>query len=409
MTINSEGRFDPDAKEAILDAMMADAKERFGADLNDSELAVIRTFYDPIAERLAEAQIDLAAILDASQIAHAKGKALDKLCEQIGITRRPATKAKGTARFSRSEAATVDYTIPAGTVIQTDSYTPIEFETTRGATLPAGETTVDVPIEAVEGGVNSNLGANTITRMKTPVTGINSVTNPAQTDGGSDVEADDELRERATEELGAGSRASAPALIRGLKRVEGVKSVSIFINDDDEPDKDGRDPHAFELVVEGGNPQDIADQIIELKAAGDGTLGGFSGTKATGDAQLPNGQTHPVEWSEPTQVQVYVDMTLKTTDEYDGDEAVMDAIVRYVGGILTTGNEYPGELAGGDDVLYGEIEYAIRSVEGVYDVTDLSIGKSATETGTTNIAISPQEVATSKGTDGSIIIDSNPL
>ncbi|SEL17182.1 baseplate J/gp47 family protein [Haloferax larsenii] len=409
MTINSEGRFDPDTKEIILDAMMADAKERFGSDLNDNELAVIRTFYDPIAERLAEAQIDLAALLDSAQLAHASGAALDKLVEQIGVSRKPATKATGTARFSRTEAAGVDYDIPEGTVVQTEGIDPIEFETTVKSTLPAGQTQVDVPIKAVKGGSNANLGPNTLTELQSFPTGIEAVTNPSATSGGSDEETDDELRERAKNELGEGSRASATALIRGLKRVDGVKSVSIFINDTPNTDGDGRDPHSFELVVEGGNSQDIADKIIELKAAGDGTVGGFAGSEVTQNANLPNGQTHSVSWSEPTEIQVYVDMTLSTTGDYEGDSEVRDSIVRYVGGILSSGNEAPGNLNGGDDVLYGEIEFAIRSVEGVYDVTDLKVGTSPSPSGTSNISVNAQEVATSDATDGSLTITTNPV
>jgi uncharacterized phage protein gp47/JayE len=409
MTINTEGRFDPDTKEIILDAMMADAKERFGPDINDGEKAVIRTLYDPVAERLAEAQIDLRDILDASQIANASGAALDHICEKIGVIRKPATTAKGTSRFSRSTAASTDYVIEKGVIIQTDGIDPIQFQTTKQATLPAGQTSVDVTIVAVNGGSNSNLGPNTLTDLQSFPTGIEEVTNPTETSGGSDVEADDELRERATEELGSGSRASANAILRALKRVEGVKSVSIFINDDDEPDDDGRDPHSFELVVEGGNEQDVANQIIDHKAAGDGTLGGFNGTGVTADAELINGQTHPVSWSEPTTIQVYVDATIQTTEDYAGDDAVRNAIVWYVGGLLTTGNEASGSLNGGSDVLFGEIEFAIRSVEGVYDVTDLKIGTSPNPTGTSNITISPQEVATSDGTDSSLTITKSSI
>ncbi|MFC7199505.1 baseplate J/gp47 family protein [Halospeciosus flavus] len=409
MTVNDEGSFDPDTKEVILDAMMADAKTRFGDDLNDSELAIIRLFYDPIAERLAEAQIDLAAILDASQIANASGAALDKVVEQIGVSRKPAQRATGQARFQREEAASTDYTIPVGTVVQTGGYEPIEFETTVQATLPAGQTHVDVNIRALEGGSDSNLGPNTITRMKTPVTGINGVTNHVETDGGKNRETDPELRERAKTELGEGSRASAPALVRGLKRVPGVKSVSIFINDTPETDAEGRDSNAFELVVEGGDEQAVADQILELKAAGDGTVGGIAGTPKTGDAALPNGQTHPVSWSEPTQRQVYVDMTITTTEDYEGDTAVRDSIVRYIGGTRSSGTLTSGDLDGGDDVLVGEIEFAIRQVPGVYDVTDLKVGLTENPTGTDNVEISGQEVATSDALDGSLTITRNSL
>lgn len=409
MTITEDGSFDPDTKDVILDAMIADAKTRFGDDLNDSELAPIRFFYDPIAERLAEAQIDLADILSATQIANAEGKALDKVVEQIGVVRKPAKKAIGQARFSRDSAATVDYTIHKGTQIQTGGFDPIVFETTVEATLPAGQTQVDVNIQAVEGGSAANVAPNTITKMKTTVTGIESVTNPSKTDGGRNEESDPELRERAKSELSEGSRSSAPAIIRGLKQVAGVKSVSLFVNDDPDPDADGRDPNSFEAVVEGGNSQDIADQLVELKAAGDGTVGGFAGTLQTGSGTLPNGQTVPVEWSEPTQTQIYVDMSITTTEDYEGDTAVRDSIVKYIGGLRSSGTLTAGELGAGDSVLIGEIEFAIRQVLGVYDVTALTIGVSPSPTGTTNLSFADTEVPTADAGDGSITVTTTAL
>ncbi|MFC7165853.1 hypothetical protein [Halospeciosus flavus] len=161
--------------------------------------------------------------------------------------------------------------------------------------------------------------------------------------------------------------------------------------------------------MEGGDEQAVADQILELKAAGDGTVGGIAGTPKTGDAALPNGQTHPVSWSEPTQRQVYVDMTITTTEDYEGDTAVRDSIVRYIGGTRSSGTLTSGDLDGGDDVLVGEIEFAIRQVPGVYDVTDLKVGLTENPTGTDNVEISGQEVATSDALDGSLTITRNSL
>jgi hypothetical protein len=409
MTITEDGSFDPDTKAAILDAMIEDAKTRFGEDLNDSQLAPIRFFYDPIAERLAEAQIDLADILNATQINNAEGAALDSVVERIGVVRNPGKRATGQVRFSRDNAATVDYTIHDGTQVQTGGFDPIVFETTTEASLPAGQSQVDVNVQAVEIGSGGNVAPNTITQMKTSVTGIENVTNPSLTDGGLDRESDPELRERAKTELSEGSRSSAPAIIRGLKQVEGVKSVSLFVNDDPDPDVDGRDPNSFEAVVEGGLNQDIADQLVELKAAGDGTVGGFAGTAQTGSGTLPNGQALSVAWSEPTQQQVYVDADITTTEDYEGDDAVRDSIVKYIGGQRSSGSLTAGTLGAGDTVLVGEVEFAIRQVLGVYDVTGLKVGLSANPTGTTNVSLNETEVPTADSLDGSITFTKSSL
>lgn len=410
MTINKSGTFDPDEKEAILNSMMADAKEQFGDDLYDNEFSVIRMFYEPIAERLSESQVDIAEVLKATQIKNANGKALDLLVEQIGIKRKPATFSTGIANFSRSSAATVDYTIPAGSIIQTNSTEPVQFKTTNTATLLAGQVSVSVPIKAVLSGADSNIGSNTLTEMTEPPVGIESVVNLSETSGGSNEETDDELRSRAVKEIGNGSRSSATALVRGMNRVPGVQSVSIFINDTPDTDTEGRPPYSFELVVEGGDPQDVADKILELKAAGDTTIGGISGVPMSHYGNLPNGQSHLVNWSKPSPVQIYIDATVTTTKDYSGNDDVKDSIVNYVGGIFTSGNRSTSEsLSGGENVLIGEIEFAIRQVPGVYDVENLQIGTTASPTATDNIVISSQEVATANGVDGSLTINDTQI
>lgn len=410
MTIQN-GRFNEQVAEAILDAMMADAKEYFGEDLNESDEAIIRLFYRPIAERLAEAQEDLGLVLDSAQIEFASDQALDYLTALIGVTREPATKATGEVKFSRDSAASEDYIIPSGTQVQTDSSSPTAYETTASATLASGTTSVTAPVESLNAGVEANAGANTVVVMPDPPSGIQSVTNPADIIGGSDEEPDDELRERAQDELGQGSRASAPALINAMKQQADVKSVSIFINDSgtDNTGTGGLPDHSFELVVEGGNSQDIGQAILDTKAVGDTSYGGANGSPVTVTAGLPNGQTHDIEFSRPEVVQVYIDIDMDVTDEYAGNDDVRDSIINYLGGLLSTGGDDPGELKTGDDVVYGEIEYQIRDIEGVYDINVLEIGTSANPTGTSNLTITDSQVATGDATDGSISINTTTV
>jgi len=403
MTIQ-DGVFVPETTEEILDALMVSARNQFGNDLNDDEEAAIRTFYRPIAVLLADAQLDVAAVLAAAQLEHAEGEALDLLTELIGVFRREAQPAVGTVTFSRSSAASTDYTVPKGTVVQTEGVDPVKFKTTEVKILASGTTSVDAPIEAVEAGTEGNVGANTITVMADPPTGVESVNNAAATDGGENEETDSDLRARAQDELADGMLGTAPGIINALKKTSGVKSVSLFINDTSSVDGDGLESHHFEAVVEGGTDADVGQALWESKAAGDGTQGGVHGTGVTYQADLGNGTTHPVDFSRPTVVSIYVDMDLSTTDEYDGDGEVRDAIVRYLGGTLTSGGVEDGELRVSDDVIYTKILSAIMSVDGIADVPSLTIGKTSSPTGTSNISIASSEVASGDATDDSITI-----
>lgn len=401
-----DGRFIGATKAEILTVLVENAKkqERFGDDLNDNQLAVIRAFYDPVAGLLADMQEELSAIVDAGQLDYATGLSLDLLVTLIGVRRKPASKSDGTAKFSRDTADTVDHTIPRGTVVQTNANDPVRFRTTEKRILSAGDTSVTAPIQATEAGAGGNVGANTLTVMTSPPTGIEAVTNPSQTTGGENEEADDDLRARAQDELSDGMRGTVIGVINELKKTEGVKSVSPFINDESSVDGDGLDPHHVEYVVEGGTDTDVGQTLLESKAAGDGTEGGNHGTAVTIQADLPTGQTHPVAFSRPTEVLIYIDLDLDTTDTYAGDDEVRDAIVRYLGGIITSGDQDDGELRVGDDVIYTKVLSAVMSVEGVADAPSVTVGKSSSPTGTSNVAISDTEVANGDATNGSITI-----
>ncbi|ELY49906.1 baseplate J/gp47 family protein [Natronorubrum bangense] len=401
-----DGQFQSDSANDILDALLEDAKDYFGDDLNDEQLAVIRLFYQPIANRLAETQDDIGLVLSSAQLEYAEGMALDLLTALIGVRRREALKATGEATFSRNSVGGVDYTIPSGTVLQTDEIDPVRFETTETAVLPAGDLEVTVSIRATEGGAHGNVGANSLTVMPSPPTGIDAVTNSQTTDGGREEELDEDLRNRAKKDLAEGSAATAPALLTAIGSVPNVRSVSIFINDSgvDLTAAGGLPDHSFELVVEGGDEQEIGQMIIDKKGAADTAYGGANGTLVQVEGELPNGQTHEVMFSRPNVVQVYVDIELEVDDEYEGDEAVRDSVVSYIGGLASSGNPVEGGLGVGDDVLIGRVQTAIYNVRGVHDVTSLTVGTTDPPTGTSNVEIAFNERATSDALDGSISI-----
>ncbi|MFC6717880.1 baseplate J/gp47 family protein [Natrialbaceae archaeon GCM10025810] len=402
-----DGHFQPESSDDIIEALLEDAKEYFGEDLNDEQLAVFRLFYQPVANRLAEAQEHIGLVLSSAQIDYAEGQALDLLTALIGVPRREAQRAEGEVTFSRNSPATTDYSIPRGTLVQTEGIEPVRFLTMESGQIPEGETEVTVPIRALYGGVEGNVGSNTITVMPSPPIGVDSVTNEEGTSGGRDEESDDELRERAKEDLAEGSASTAPALVTGIRSVDGVRSVGIFINDTnvDHTDEGGLPAHSFELVVDGGEDQDIGDMILEKKAAGDTSWGGVNGDLVEVESRLPNGQTYDVKFSRPIPVPIYVEATIETTDEYEGDDAVRDSITSYIGGTLTSEHEVPGEVDVGEDVLFGKVEYAIRSVRGVYDVTDLKVDTSEPPEGTSNITMDYNERALISAVDDSITIN----
>lgn len=403
-----DGRFVNDTVDALLDTMVTDLEAARGEPLPPEESSIVRSLYRPVATQFAQLQNDVGLVLDAAQIDHATGTALDFLTALVGVPRRKAVRATGEVVFSRETAATQDYVIPKGIEIQTDGNDPVVFQTTSQVTLASGTSSITAPVKAKIPGASGNVATDTITVIRSSVSGPNSVNNVTSTIGGRDKENDDELRERAKDNLASGARASAAGLISSIRALPEVISVTIFVNDDSVANPDGLGPHSFELVIEhdgsAGVEDKIAQAILDTKAAGAGSSGGVYGTAASGLGVLINGQEFTISYSEPSAIPIYVDMDLRVTEDFEGDDAVFNEIVKYIGGIRTTGNPEDGKLSVGQDVIYGTVEWAIRSVNGVYDINSLSIDTTASPTATSNIVIALSEKATVDATDASLTL-----
>jgi len=132
----------------------------------------------------------------------------------------PQAKAKGVAVFRNLTQGAV--TIPVGTVVSSGD---VRFETTElGLVNPGVGETVELEIEAVEGGLSGNLDAETINAVDGRLGLSLSVLNPEPMEGG---------RERASVQATDADRARAKELL--LKNLEEDARASLLdeINSDD--------------------------------------------------------------------------------------------------------------------------------------------------------------------------------
>jgi len=268
---------------------------------------------------------------------------------------------------------------------------------------------VAVDATATTTGSETNVSTGYVDIMSSSVSGVDEVTNIIPGTGGRDREEDDDYRERAKSELAEGLRATLPALINRIWGLPGTRTVSVIDNDTNSTDGDGRPGHSFEVVVDADSDtyDEVAETIVDTKAVGDTSVGGYAGTAVTRTVELSNEQTKDITFSTATEVTIYVDVTLDKTAEYGGDDQVKDNIVQYVGGVLLSGDAVSGELGVGDDVIYNKILGAVMDVAGVYDVTTLEVGTSSDPTGTSSLSISNTEMASIGSPDTEIGVTSN--
>lgn len=124
----------------------------------------------------------------------AQAEYLQHHAQMRGLKRKPAVAATGVVRFVGAYVAETDRVIASGSVVMTADLR--RFETTREATLKAGEDYVDIEVRAVAPGAQGNIAKGTIVSLAAVPTGISQCTNLERFQGGADEEDDDSLRVR---------------------------------------------------------------------------------------------------------------------------------------------------------------------------------------------------------------------
>jgi uncharacterized phage protein gp47/JayE len=298
----------------------------------------------------------------------------------------------------RTNASRVYLCITAGTSAgsggPTTTAADITDNTVHWRYLGEGTGNVDVEALCTVDGPSVALSGD-ITVIVTPVGGWSSVINILDAVEGANEAEDEEYRLLQEIDLAAAGSSSVDAIREALLEIAGVTAVKLFVNNEDATDPDGVPPHAIEALVRGGANQDIWNALLENVAAGVETYGSVIGTATDSE-----GNDHEMAFSRPTDVNIYVDVTLiKDPDTYpvDGDTQVKAAVVAY------------GDLQDvGRDVVASRISAAVFDVTGVLDVTNIDIDTApAPPTGVTIVITSRQlavhdtsriTVATSDGT-----------
>lgn len=165
-------------------------------DLDTSIGTPIRKILDAVSEAISEAYADRYLLQYQYDIDTRSGSDLDAFVALFGFARIPARRASGTVLFQRSTVATQSTVIPAGTQLATADSPPVIVQTMSPVIFPQSSLSVTAPVQAVAGGANSNLAANSIVRLVSPVEGVGAVSNPSSLTGGTDGESDTQLRDR---------------------------------------------------------------------------------------------------------------------------------------------------------------------------------------------------------------------
>jgi len=358
----------------IIESKIQRAKELFGEDIETDETTPLGKLIRINAYDQALAEEEAEAIYYARFPNTATGVSLDRLCTFVGISRNSATP----AQYKVKVKGTAGATIPFGFLVSTES--EIDYYNTADSIIET-DGTCFISVECTEAGTLGNVSAGGINIIKNPSADVEEVQGVSVIKIGTDIESDYSLRQRfkdAKEGLGA---CNENALRTALLRVETVTSVSVAVNEEDTPDSSGRPPHSFECYVAGGENHhfEIATAIYEKKPLGIKTYGTQNYTIVD-----DGGFSHKISFSHCSYINIDITVKIKANPDFNSASGIDE--------IKSNLNTYVNSLGVGKDVILSSLYGQIHSVNGVVEVTELSIQKENSQKNG-NIAINDWEIA----------------
>ncbi|KKM75427.1 hypothetical protein LCGC14_1390340 [marine sediment metagenome] len=279
----------------------------------------------------------------------------------FNFIRKSGQKSSGNVVFSRT-GTTGDITIPIGTLVATADGT--QFETTAVGTIQNGnQDSNSVSISATEEGTESNVPANTITVVVTPVNGVESVDNSASTTGGLDEETDESFVKRFREFIEGLGQSSENGLITGAKLVTGIRSASTI---EHFPPSSSYNVSVYVDDGAGNAPAAlIAAALLKLEGEGTASNPGYKAAGINIQVLAPSKVTQDVT------VVITDDGTLaEITMTYNIEQAI---------------SNYINNLVLGDDIIKNSLVKVIMAVSGVSDIS--------LTTPASNVTINPNQIA----------------
>lgn len=346
----------------------------YGADVylgNDSQDG---QFLGILAAAINDSNAAAVACYNAFSPATAQGAGLSSVVKINGIARLVPTP------------STVDLQIvgQAGTVIDrglVEDAEGNEWALPATVTIPVGGMVL-VTATASELGAISAPPA-TVTRIKTPVFGWQTVTNPTAAVEGRPVETDAALRVRQALSVAVPSLTIFEGIIGSVANLPGVTRIRGYENDTDATDANGIPSHSIAVIVEGGDAQAIAETIAEKKTPGTGTAGDIVTTVVDSV-----NSTHTIRFARPVPVAVGVQITIDPLPGYSTSilAEVKQAVSDYVNGLPI-----------GADVVFSKVFVPANlgnvGVGSVYDITSLTLSKNGGPPASANVTVAFNEAA----------------
>ena len=182
---------------------------------------------------------------------------------------------------------------------------------------------------------------NTITIINTPTRGWQTVNNENEASVGSPVETDAELRIRQGISVSLPSQTILEGMIGAIANIQGVTRYKGYENDTGDVDENGIPAHSSCMVVEGGDADEIANQIVLHKTVGSGTYG-----DTTINIRDRYGVLTDIKFQRPTYHHIKIKVNLKPLQGYSATYAdeMKNRLAAYINGLSIGDTVYISRL-----------------------------------------------------------------
>lgn len=295
-TIGPNGISAPDFA-TILSRLQTKYQAIFGADVylgNDSQDGQLLAIF---ARALADSNAFGIAVYNAFSPLTGQGNGLSSTVKINGLTR------------ALPSASTCVVTIvgQANTVITNGQVTDVngvDWALPASVTIPNAGTINVTATCTQEGAIAAAIG--TLTKIKTPIYGWQSVTNAAVAVQGAPVESDAALRVRQSQSVAQPSQTIFEGIVASIASVAGVTRSRGYENPTNATDSNGIAARSSAIFVEGGADLTIAQTIASKISPGAPLVGALVYTITDSSGNLRD-----VRFDRPTNAVITVALTVK--------------------------------------------------------------------------------------------------
>ena len=306
--------------------------------LDTREGSVSFNLLAPLTEELAKAYISMGDILNLAFIEDTFDEYLDKRVNEFGIYRKLGEKASGAIKVTGSDGTFIGNS----TIVTSNG---LEYIVLNDIVLPNEDI---LYVEAMDIGYKYNLPAGSTFELAEPIFGVETLTNETAFENGSDIETDEELRERFKYII---QNPRTSGNINDYKawalECDGVGRVKVY------PLWNGNG--TVKIVIIGNDNMPCSDETIQ-------------NTYNHIEEKRPIGATVTV--ITPDLLELNFDIEIKLDSAYSLDDAK-----EHIQNVLT---EYIENLEEYEDIIYIKALSAVGDLDSINDITNFKINQETT-------------------------------